>query len=268
MRPVSAFARLLGLALAAGGPLLISLPAAGQGDDMARAREAFSRGQDLFDGENYERALEAFDESLSAFPHFRTIFNIGLCLENLGDIAAAVEMYQRYVDWPAEVPNREDVGAKIEQLRRLLPPEPEPAAEPGPAVDTGEPAEPAAPLPATEPGPDLRLPGWIAVGAGTAGLVSGGVLLGLAQKRASEISGIEKVPYDPEVHDQLQLEGSRFEIAGWVTAGVGVAFVAAGLVMLLASGSGEGDPAADGASVSGFAAPVAGGAAWGVRGRF
>jgi tetratricopeptide (TPR) repeat protein len=250
-------------------PLLLRpVPASGQGDDMALAREAYSRGQSLFDAEEYEAALAAFGESLDAFPHSRTIFNIALCHEKLGDVAAAVAMYQRYVDWPAEVPNRDEVRAKVAELKRLLPPEPEPDPEPPGEIAAGPGPSPPPPV-EREPGPDLRLPGWVAIGAGAAGLVAGGVLLGLAQKRASEIDGIEGVPYEPATHDALQREGRRSEVAGWIAGGAGIAAVAAGVAMLLFSPSGSTDGAEPGAALAaGFAGPVQGGFALGLEGRF
>jgi tetratricopeptide (TPR) repeat protein len=255
-------------------PVLAPLPAAGQGDDMARAREAYSRGQALFDAGRHEEALVAFDESLAAFPHFRTIFNIGLCHEKLGNIAAAVEMYQRYADWPSEVPNREEVRTKLAELRLLLPPEPaEDRAEAGeetgpPGPPPAQPAPPPEPGPGADPGPDLRLPGWIAVGVGAAGLVAGGALLGLAQKRAAEIAAVDGVPYDPDTHDRLQSQGEAFETGGWIAGSLGVALIASGLAMLLVSRpgdeEGEGEPRAGTA----WAAPVEGGLGLGWGGSF
>ena len=249
--------------------LLRAAPGSGQGDDMARAREAYSRGQSLFDAEDYEAALAAFGDSLDAFPHFRTIFNIALCHEKLGDAAAAVAMYQRYVDWPSEVPNREEIRGKLAELRLLLPPEPEPepGPQPAPAV-AAAPEQSPPPRPVPDPGPDLRLPGWIAVGVGSAGLVAGGVLLGLAQKRASEIGVIDGVPYDPGTHDDLQREGRRFEVAGWIASGAGIAILTAGVTMLLVSRPGPEDDEPGAAVVAGFAGPVEDGLALGFEGSF
>ena len=117
----------------------IGAPASAQGDDMGSAKEAFSRGQTAFDAGRYEEALAAFEESLAAFPHYRTLFNIALCQEKLGDVRGAIAMYQRYVEWPSEVPNREEVAVKLAQLQATLPPEPEQPQPPEEEQDEPEP---------------------------------------------------------------------------------------------------------------------------------
>jgi tetratricopeptide (TPR) repeat protein len=209
-------------------------PALAQGDDMSRAKEAFSRGQTAFDAGRYEEARAAFEESLAAFPHFRTLFNIALCAEKLGDVRTAVAMYQRYVDWPSEVPNREEIAAKLAQLQATLPKEPAP--EPQPVEEPDEPEPPIAPpAPRPEPGKDLRIPGWIAVGTGAAGVVVGAVFLGLAQKKKKEMEGVDGETYDPSVHDAIPEDGRLYEKVGWIVGGVGVVAAAVGTVLLLAS---------------------------------
>ena len=111
------------LAAALVGVALVPRVALAQGDNIELARESFSDGQEKFDKGEYDAAKEAFLRSLDAFPHFRTIFNVALCEEKLGNLAAAIEMYERYRDWPSEVPNRDEVSAKIAELRGQLPPE-------------------------------------------------------------------------------------------------------------------------------------------------
>lgn len=257
-------------ALALVGSWMLFVTAAhGQGDDMSRAREAFARGQELFDNGDYETARVAFQESLDAFPHYRTIFNIALCEEKLGRVAEAVEMYQRYVDWPADVPNREEVAKKVEELRQLLPPEPE--APPEPPGGTGEPEpetepDPAPEEPGEEPGPDLIVPGWITVGIGAAGMITGGVLLGLAQARANEVQNVEGEEYVPKVHDAMQDEGRTFERAGWTVGAIGAAAVAAGVTMLLVSDRAEEQPAEP--EIAAGVGPLDGGVALGARWSF
>jgi hypothetical protein len=231
LRPVLCGGLTIGLVAAC---LLWPAPALAQGDDMTRARESFARGQELFEEGDYEAAKTAFEESLAAFPHYRTLFNIALCEEKLENIPQAVEMYQRYVDWPSEVPNREEVASKLAELRALLPPEPEPEVPPKPPAKADEPVGPV-----EEPGPNLIVPGWITVGVGAAGMITGGVLLGLAQSRANEIQKTDGEVYDPGEHDTLQDEGRSFEKAGWVVGAIGVAAVAAGVAMLLVSDTGE-----------------------------
>jgi tetratricopeptide (TPR) repeat protein len=218
--------------------LSISASALAQGDDMSRAKEAFSRGQAAYDSGRYDEARTAFEESFAAFPHFRTLFNIALCEEKLGDVQGAVDMYQRYVDWPSEVPNREEVSAKLAELKALLPPEPAP---PAPPVAPNEPPKPSVTPPTKEHerGPDLRVPGWITVGTGAAGAVVGAVFLGLAQKKKKEMEAIDGELYDPSVHDAMPEDGRRYQKIGWVVGGFGVLAAAVGTVLLIASDDGH-----------------------------
>ncbi len=187
---------------------------------MQRAKDAFSRGQAHYDIGEFNEARDAFQLSFDAFPHFRTIFNLALCEEKLENIAAAVELYQRYLFWSGDVPARGDVEKKLKKLKAMLPPEPEPEPE-------------------VEKGPDLIVPGWITLGSGAAVTILGGVMLGLAASRKGEIENVQDVAYDPKKHDEMIADGEQYELVGWLAGGIGVAAMGAGLVMLLVSDRGE-----------------------------
>ncbi|MCP4604564.1 MAG: tetratricopeptide repeat protein [Proteobacteria bacterium] len=218
---------------------------------MSLASEAFDEGQERFDKEDYSRALESFKRSLESFPHFRTVFNIALCEEKLGNIALAVDMYIRYLDWPSKVPNREGVTKKIEELKARLPPEsasdptresysepkPEPELEP---IHEHKPKEPILEHESKihhgrEPGRKYIVPGWITMGIGSAGVIAGGVLLGVAWSKNNEMRAIEdkNTQYDSDKHAQLPSKGRFFERAGWITGGVGLAAVGVAVLLLL-----------------------------------
>jgi len=201
-----------------------------QGDDMKLAKESFSRGRLAFDEGQYVDAVVAFEESLAAFPHFRTIFNIALCKEKLGEIAEAVAFFEQYVNWPSQVPDRDKVRKKIIKLKKLLPPEPEQDPEPG-AKDN--------PVPVQESGPDLIVPGWITLATGVAGIVAGGVLLAAAQKKKSEMNTLYGAVYDSQKHDKIIDKGKKYERFGWILGGAGIAVLAVGATMLLVSGHNE-----------------------------
>jgi hypothetical protein len=188
-------------------------------------------------------------ESLSAFPHFRTLFNIALCEEKLGNVRGAIDMYQRYVDWSAEVPNRDAIRAKLAELKAQLPPEPAPPTPPA-GDEALPPPVPPPPVsaPAPEPGPDLRVPGWITVGTGAAGVVVGAVFLGMAQKKKKEMEAIQGEPYDPKGDEAILEDGRLYQKVGWIVGGFGVLAAAVGAVLLVASddGSAESGGAPDG----------------------
>jgi hypothetical protein len=227
-----------------------------QGDDLEKARTTFDVGQKAFEAGDYEVARGAFYESFEAFPHFRTIFNIALCEENLGNIAVAVEMYQQYVEWPSDVPSRGEVKVKIEQLKRILPADPEPGtpespdSDVGPLVDQGQrPGESVSsstgvgddmsdPSRDNDAGSPLVVPGWIALGTGAAGLAVSAVLLVQARGVSSEMRSLESgdETYDPEAHDDLPDRGRTLEVSGWVTGAAGVVLISTGITFLLLSG--------------------------------
>ncbi len=187
---------------------------------MQRAKDAFSRGQSHYDIGEFNEARDAFQLSFDAFPHFRTIFNLALCEEKLGNIVEAVELYHRYLNWSGDVPARSDVEKKLEKLKAMLPPEPEPEPE-------------------VEKGPDLVVPGWITLGSGAAVTVLWGVMLGLAASKKGEIEDVQDVAYDPVKHDEMIADGERYELVGWMAGGIGLAAMGAGLVMLLVSDRSE-----------------------------
>ena len=205
-----------------------------QGDDMKLAKESFSRGRLAFDDGQYFKAEVAFEESLAAFPHFRTIFNIALCKEKLGKITEAVSFFEQYVNWPSQVPDRDKVRKKIVELKKLLPPEPEPEPEPESDPDQKNKLKPV-----QKSSPDLIVPGWITLATGVAGIVTGSVLLAAAQKKRSEMIAVDGVAYDTQKHDKIIDKGRKYERSGWIAGGVGIAVLAVGATMLLISGRHE-----------------------------
>ncbi|MCU0662555.1 MAG: tetratricopeptide repeat protein [Myxococcota bacterium] len=235
-----------GLAIALSPDLALA-----QSGDMDRARTAYALGQQLFDGGEYETALAAFRESLSAFPHFRTLFNIGLCEEKLGNIENAIDMYNRYVDWPTEVPHRDEVVAKIAELKAMLPTlPPPPPPPPPPTVESSEVSMPrekpdeAMAAREVRKRHQLEVGGIVALSAGAAAMVTGAGFLLAAASRANEIDEINAAPdtYSPTADRELAIEGRKFETAGWVVGGIGLGISAAGgLLLWLARGGRMGD---------------------------
>ncbi len=224
-------------------------PAAAQGDDIEGARAAFDRGQELFGAGEFAEALRAYEASFNAFPHFRTIFNMALCHENLGHLREALDDYQRYVDWPAEVPNRAEVVEKIETLKRQLPPAPPTSETPVDPPQTDEPVVDRTPRddgPMLVPvvrrvqpksRPKLAAAGWVTLGVGAAGLITGGALLIRAGQISAEMRAAEdnNDAYDPQHHGDLSQQGRRLELGGWITGGAGLALIITGVVLLVRS---------------------------------
>ena len=220
---------------------------------MARAKAYYAEGQEKFDVEDFDGALAAFSKSFDAFPHFRTIFNIGLCYEKLGDGVKAIDMYQRYLEWPSDVPNRDRVARKVLDLKekhKIVDPEPAEVEAEAPPVEASKvlpppnnaPDGPQATVPQIVPervkaGREVTVSGWVLMGTGAAGVAAGAVLLGLARSRLQDMRDAESAgaTYRSGVHGSLKQDGERFQLAGWITGAVGIGTVAAGATLILLS---------------------------------
>jgi tetratricopeptide (TPR) repeat protein len=219
---------------------------------MDRARTAYSQGQEFFDAGDYEAALLAFRESLEAFPHFKTLFNIGLCEERLGRLEQAIDMYGRYVDWPTDVPHRDEVVEKIAELKARLASEPPVSEfpvlpEPPVVLDSSSPASSEIEKAAIEVrsaqnerrglGKDLNLAavGITSLCAGGVFVITGAGLLGAAASKAQRIRDINASPeiYRASRDKDLAEQGRRLETAGWVLGGVGLGLATAGALLVL-----------------------------------
>lgn len=235
-----------------------SMPASAvaENENLQTARDTFSAGQKLFNEGDYEGARDKFRQSLQAFPHFRTVFNIALCEEKLGNISEAVKMYEEYIDWPTEVPSRQAVTKKVEQLKKKLPGESGDPEEQMPDEETAL-ASKDGTLSGTleeqisaqvaegaykdELNNRYEVPGWITLGAGAAGVLVGSVLLGVAHSKLDEMRAVEKggYRYDADKHDALVDDGKKLQLAGWLTGGLGLVSVGTGALMLIFSKTAE-----------------------------
>lgn len=62
-----------------------------------RASAYFSKGEMLFEQEEYAKAAEAFQLAYDTLPHPATLVNLGRCYEKAGRIGDAVETYRRFL---------------------------------------------------------------------------------------------------------------------------------------------------------------------------
>lgn len=86
------------LALAVVATSLLSGPAAARRQADNPAAAAFKRGKELFKQLDYRAAVEAFEESYRAWPHFQTLCELARSQERLNDLVKAVETYGRCLD--------------------------------------------------------------------------------------------------------------------------------------------------------------------------
>ncbi len=96
-------------------PAAISPP-----DPAAAARAAFRKGADLYKSGKYREAISAFETADRLKPSPALQFNIGQAWEKLGDPAAALAAFARYLRADPAAPNREAVQKTIGALEARL----------------------------------------------------------------------------------------------------------------------------------------------------
>jgi tetratricopeptide (TPR) repeat protein len=104
---------------------LLALPVAGGAadpppDPAAAARAAYRKGADLYKAGKYREAIAAFEEADGLKPSPALQFNIGQAWEKLGDPAAALAAFARYLRLDPAAPNREAVQKTVKTLEARL----------------------------------------------------------------------------------------------------------------------------------------------------
>lgn len=85
-----------------------------------QAREQARQGRTLYEEGRYQDALEAYRAAFELAPAPGVLFNLGQCYRHLGDMASALEYYERYLSESPTAANRPAVEALIEQCRTQL----------------------------------------------------------------------------------------------------------------------------------------------------
>jgi tetratricopeptide (TPR) repeat protein len=146
--------------------------------DEARAHSALAKVE--FDRHRYREALAEFKRAYELAPVTDLLFNIARCQDLMGDAAAAIESYERYLAAKPDSEDRPAIETQIANLRKSLPvsPAPTPKVEPPPPAVT-------APIVTSSPIPEKRSHRgvWIGVGVGAGLLAVGAVVLGVVLGR-------------------------------------------------------------------------------------
>jgi len=106
---------LLALAVVATSLLPGTATARRKADNPAAA--AFQRGKELFKQLDYRAAVDAFEESYRAWPHFLTLCELARCQERLNDLVKAVETYGRCLD---EGAGQTKKAKRLQEVRTAL----------------------------------------------------------------------------------------------------------------------------------------------------
>jgi hypothetical protein len=114
--------RTLALALSLGlfslAPAFAAEPAVD--DATARAKEAFSAGQQLYKAGRYAEAVTRFEAAYAAKPHPSILFNIARCWEALDEVAKALRSFKDYLHADPDAKDKQAVVDSIANLERKL----------------------------------------------------------------------------------------------------------------------------------------------------
>lgn len=144
-----------------------------QDDELERGRLHFQAGASYYEAGDYEDALREFTRAYELSHRPELLFNLHLCHQQLDQLDLAVERLAEYLDQVDEVPNRQNLERRLENLRTQR------------GADAGdEVAPPVEPTPERE----ANVPMIASFAAGGVGVVLAGVFGGLALAERGSLS--------------------------------------------------------------------------------
>jgi tetratricopeptide (TPR) repeat protein len=187
----------------------------------ARALELFERSSALYDVGDFSGAVELLERAYAEFPEPVLLYNLGRTHEGLGDYAAAIAAYEKYL---VVAPDAKDRGAvtrrvatlhaRADELHRCAPASTAPPSPPAPAVSASGNVRERPPSALRQAAP------WIVTGVGALTLASGGVLSALAADQH------DLAVADPDVVSSQKAQRSADDLARGAT----IAFVVGGVL--------------------------------------
>lgn len=221
---------------------------AAPGDDDAeqspkvRADALSDEAVTKFAAEEFDAAVDLFEQAYALDEQANYLFNIGRVYEEKGDLPKAVEYYQRFVaSKGVDLEARQNATERLEVLRKAVKaleddepdPTPEPATDPvaedsDPDTDAGDDS--------TDDGADdrkrkLRIAGYSLLGVGGAALIVGGIFGGLALGTSNDADEERFVDDALSGRDRAKTQAAVAD-AMFITGGV---LAATGLVLVLST---------------------------------
>lgn len=224
-----------------------------------------------FKAKDYDNAIALFEKAYAADPQPNYLFNIGRVHEEKGQLAKAVEYYQRFVQSPGvDLEARENAAARLKVLRATLAelgddkPATEPDREPG---EVAPPDDPPPPVDDRRKARDrkLRVAGYSLLGVGGVGLVIGATFGGIALSKSRKADDTDIV--DDKLALRQEAKGPAAVADALVIGGAVLAVT--GLVLVLVTLRKNKSARSDSAARRAFA-PMLGGGRMGLAltGRF
>jgi hypothetical protein len=88
-------------------------------DPMQEAEQHFEEGVKLFELRKYASALEEFNESYEMFPHWKILYNIGMCYLELGDFPLAATKLSYFIEEGAGRIDEQVLTEVVDTLQEL-----------------------------------------------------------------------------------------------------------------------------------------------------
>ncbi len=214
------------------------------GSDDERARVHFESGGVHFEAGDYESALREFDAAYALSHRPELLYNIYLCEERLGHLPEAIEKLEAFLSSDLDIPNRDTLTQRLENLRRRE------------AGDTSVSIEPEEPAATETESSGANVPAIVSFVTGGVGAVLWGTFGILAALEHSDLNGTCGADCPPGDVDPLR----TFDIVADIGFGVTLAGAALGVVFLLiGSGDSDDDPDTRAMRIAPFAGPTSAG---------
>jgi tetratricopeptide (TPR) repeat protein len=206
--------------------------------DDEEARVHYERGQAKYNIADFDAAIDEFKQSYELSKAPRLLFNIAQAYRLKKDWERALYFYNTYLRNDPNAPNRDDVEARIDEMKEKLASESRaPPPPPIPAPTPPAPTPPAPPPPERPHGPSARrlvVAGVTTLGLGIIAGAVGGGLLGLASADANKVIAIKSsggiwTPSAQQTYD----EGTHSQAAAIALISVGGVAAGAGLVVTI-----------------------------------
>ncbi|MDJ0762952.1 MAG: hypothetical protein QNJ97_08190 [Myxococcota bacterium] len=210
---------------------------------QALAGDLFAKGEQQYQAGQMDEALQSFLCSLSVIEHENTVFNIAQVARLSSDKAGALASLKRYRSGAVGTSTIEDIDEIIAELEKALQHatteqiKHAEAHQPGPNLEASQTDDPSdnemGGKQAIAPSSDTKksrknktkVIGWVLIGTGAAGLVTGSVLQGLAgakKQNAQEVATYEQFLKEEDKMSAFQKGAYVGFIAGGVLAGTGI----------------------------------------------
>jgi tetratricopeptide (TPR) repeat protein len=243
-------------------------PAAGS-KSVAQLNE---EGAAFYQQRDYRRAIERFIQAYAMDPDPNLLFNIARSYERLGEVDAAIEKYEQFLNTPgADASGRSRAQESLRVLRESQ--QGANAAPPAAASGANEAAPPAAGAAASatdrEPDGPSALP-WVVLGGGIVCTTVGVSLYLLGASDHNEVTDARGygedgavVPMTRAEAEALVSSGDTKKLIGGIALGVGGALLTTYVILLATGGSSSGEQ-----NVAFGVAPTEGGASLSLAGGF